>query len=483
MRYLDSLNLNSMNYIVTKPVKSKGIAILLVAAFGPIGMFYSTITGGITMTLFIPTTIILLLFTGYTYHAGIFTLIALLVGLISYIVNFIWAVNAVNNYNKKIIDGQKYNLSNQQIIIDGYQPKEQDGLNDRKKQLYEELEYYKSEYEMERISEMEYLMKKENLTNKIEILNHNEAVLASSPSVQNSNFYQYQEKNNNHSKNAILIVLTLMFLLSLGYLSYKKEWFVDKHSKDKVAIKEQIEKTYFGILNGAYTSYTIQGIGAEGLPFYNSNLENYIAMGLIPMVNALDHKIKIEPKNINVYQFDDDNTAYVKYDLIVESENKTDSIKIDMITKKIGGYWKLDGEKFFGIDVNKKENLAITQETNQRSQLQNELKEQNTIFWKVVGENVEDENTDSLHSIKYEGDLKYAFTKKHIYEIEDMRITKKWKLLSTEDDVEGTIYTLDKGYKVFISVFFVLSQNDNMLHSYDIREVDKRSIDLDKLSE
>ncbi len=38
-------------YVVVKPVKSMGISILLSLLFGPIGLFYSSIAGGVIMSL------------------------------------------------------------------------------------------------------------------------------------------------------------------------------------------------------------------------------------------------------------------------------------------------------------------------------------------------------------------------------------------------------------------------------------------------
>ena len=119
------------------------------------------------------------------------------------------------------------------------------------------------------------------------------------------------------------------------------------NSKDKEEIKNQIEKTYFEIMNGAYTAQTISGIGSEGLPFYNQNMTSLFAMGLAPFAQIFGG-IKVESKNIDVYNFKDDNTAQVKYDLILSTNTSIDTARIDMVVKKIGGVWKLDGETFLG---------------------------------------------------------------------------------------------------------------------------------------
>ena len=47
-----------MNYIVTKPIKSRGIAIIAVIFLGGLGLFYSTIAGGIIMGIIAPVLIV-----------------------------------------------------------------------------------------------------------------------------------------------------------------------------------------------------------------------------------------------------------------------------------------------------------------------------------------------------------------------------------------------------------------------------------------
>ena len=92
-----------MNYIVTKSLKSKGLAMLLVAFLGPIGMFYSTILGGIVMTLGTPILLYGLLAKAAFSHSEIFVVIAIIWAFIAYILCFLWSVSAVENYNNRIM--------------------------------------------------------------------------------------------------------------------------------------------------------------------------------------------------------------------------------------------------------------------------------------------------------------------------------------------------------------------------------------------
>ena len=84
-----------MNYIVTKPLKDMGLAIFLVVVFGGLGLFYSSIVGGIIMTFFFPIMILALFFLQQY---------ALLIALCCfyYIICIIWAINGINQYNKNV---------------------------------------------------------------------------------------------------------------------------------------------------------------------------------------------------------------------------------------------------------------------------------------------------------------------------------------------------------------------------------------------
>ncbi len=74
--------------------KSMGLAVLLTLIFGSLGMFYSTIVGGIVMTI---VTVICLIITFLTLGLG---------GALFFIVwpiQLIWTVVAVNKYNNELI--------------------------------------------------------------------------------------------------------------------------------------------------------------------------------------------------------------------------------------------------------------------------------------------------------------------------------------------------------------------------------------------
>jgi hypothetical protein len=97
-------------YFVTKSPKSVGIAILLTFLFGPIGLFYASVTGGLIMT-FTPIALALLAIAGIFQNNALLLgwSISLLIICAStfWLINIIWAVISVMNYNEEIEEDAK----------------------------------------------------------------------------------------------------------------------------------------------------------------------------------------------------------------------------------------------------------------------------------------------------------------------------------------------------------------------------------------
>lgn len=99
-----------MSYlVVVKNPKNKGIAILLVILFGPLGLLYSTIIGGLIMT-FIYGIFLILVSIGVLSGIGILllgdihSLLIIFISVVMYwLLCIIWALNAVDNYNDRIL--------------------------------------------------------------------------------------------------------------------------------------------------------------------------------------------------------------------------------------------------------------------------------------------------------------------------------------------------------------------------------------------
>lgn len=92
-------------FVLVKSHKSVGMAIFLTLAFGPIGLFYSSITGGIVMTI-IPLSIYIFFWVSvfkFDLFLMLGSLTLLLIFLaISWIICSVWAAIAVLDYNSEL---------------------------------------------------------------------------------------------------------------------------------------------------------------------------------------------------------------------------------------------------------------------------------------------------------------------------------------------------------------------------------------------
>ncbi len=73
---------------VSLPFKSVGVALLFCAILGPVGVLYSSMTGGVVMILL-----------------GLIVLRAKLIGpiILVWLISCVWGVGATNRFNKKIL--------------------------------------------------------------------------------------------------------------------------------------------------------------------------------------------------------------------------------------------------------------------------------------------------------------------------------------------------------------------------------------------
>jgi hypothetical protein len=92
-------------FLTTKSPKSLGIAIILTILFGPIGLFYASISGALIMIL-APILVFALFLIGVLQENS--TLMNLSAGLLLFfaltywLICIIWAVISVNDYNREI---------------------------------------------------------------------------------------------------------------------------------------------------------------------------------------------------------------------------------------------------------------------------------------------------------------------------------------------------------------------------------------------
>ena len=88
---------DNQQYIVTRSPKRLGIGLILTFFFGPIGLFYATISGAIIM-LIIDAIFAVIGFLTFGYSLVI---TAPLVNVVC----MVWAYLKINSYNKALMDG------------------------------------------------------------------------------------------------------------------------------------------------------------------------------------------------------------------------------------------------------------------------------------------------------------------------------------------------------------------------------------------
>jgi|GEM_PF-1171515 len=101
------------NYHVVKSTKSVGVGILLTLLLGPIGLFYSSVWGGIIMT-FGPIIFIVIFFLGMSIESEIIQLMAgitiIIFWALWWLICIIWSAIAISNYNRRIISQSIHNI-------------------------------------------------------------------------------------------------------------------------------------------------------------------------------------------------------------------------------------------------------------------------------------------------------------------------------------------------------------------------------------
>lgn len=85
--------------VVAISTKNVGLAIILTVIFGPLGMLYSTISGGIMMIVTGICILIIAAVSGPKIGFGVF----ILLGLLWEVVCIIWAAAAASSYNRKLL--------------------------------------------------------------------------------------------------------------------------------------------------------------------------------------------------------------------------------------------------------------------------------------------------------------------------------------------------------------------------------------------
>lgn len=464
-------------YFVSKPIKSKGIAAILVFLFWPVGLFYSSVIGGLVMSFIIGPLVLLTMDTPFIY----------LLLPIYFFTCLIWALIAVSNYNRKLIIEVE---SRNQLIQE--QPTatsvDEDILN-AKNEINKNLEIIQNLYDQKIISVDVFDSQKEALQKKIALLTSNEK----KQPVSADSKYEYQEIYEEKKSNKWLWILTVLLILSWLFLLYdtktnnfnfdKLKNVISFHSKDKEAIKDQIEKTYFGILNSQYNSQSTQGIWHEGVPFYNLNMKDAFFMADLALLNLDGSRLNLDPKNIEVYEFLDDATAKVKFDLIMKWGERNGTLKIDMIVKKIGGFWKLDGEKILGsfqeaTDEKKgrKEEKELAVQEDDYKISSDDLNNPKNSAWKIISAKEKSDEKQNEVDNQY-----FLFIGKKVYLIKNGGVEKLWHFTKKYFSDEYLIHETKEGDEFSQFGNITITSQNNYSIEYEGYDVPLKEVVIDKL--
>lgn len=340
-----------------KNTKSLGLAIVLTLFFGPLGLFYASITGGLIMCLTPILLFALLIFSAVADSSFLLasSLVLLIVFAVSYwIICVIWAATAVSTHNNKINDA----VRQAELLKKLKETKPTDTSSQNTTSVTRQNSIQETHSNSDRPSLQDW--RKVNPHSSINDYYRIYGVPESSVNTTsyNDTTNQKEESSNNTllytvSAVAILLIVFVVFLYDkeTKSLSFNKFSNAIGLSSDQKEIEKQLENVYFGLINGAYTAQSLSGTTPENLPFYNTDLSTLVIMGFAPLT-MLTGTFSLEPKNIVVHKIYD-NKADVSYDLLITNDGKETTEKISMTLKKIGGKWKLDGQKFLPLNEEK----------------------------------------------------------------------------------------------------------------------------------
>lgn len=465
-------------------MKSKGIAAVLALLFGPIGLFYATVSGGLMMLFVIPLLTVFLAIAFWSNTFGVLIISSIIFLCVFYnLICMIWAIIAVDKYNNKILaEANYYDSNTDESIIS-------DDIANKKSQLLQDLGTIKKLLDTGAINQSEYEKRKDVILNKIEILEHNDTIEHSS----NAENYEEIPNTSNSIFNGKVIILASIIIALLAFVLYDTETkslnfdritnLFSANSKEKKEVATQLEKAYFDVTNG-----TIR----DEMPFYNANTGSLFLTSFLTMLKY-ESNTRIEPVNIDVYELSDDKrSGKVRYNLMILKGADSIKVSIDMNIKKVGTFWKFDSEKFFQFDFNEKVSKKKTTTINESKNLNNystNLSQDNEVssakdvnkieeLYEVTGVNQKNGNGE-YEIIPFKGDKQFLFTNKKILEVTDGRITNTWHIKKIVDDgVDLFVYKTEEGLDISFEGFLVVAYPDGTSKSYQVNEINKKQLKL-----
>ncbi|MBX3163776.1 MAG: hypothetical protein KF900_04800 [Bacteroidetes bacterium] len=252
---------NQNKIVAIKTPKSKGIAILLVFLFGPIGMFYATIRGALIMLLIAFGACLLIFdFSGFFISVSISLLLIFL--WVYLIVCIVWSYNAVVEYNQNIEDEiNAINKKQNNVPANATNQQNQSTQkNENKTVLYNQLEHILSLKQNGLINEEQFEKEKQQIHDKIFGIEKKEEAkpkptpIATPPAEKLINDVSFETKRSlpkqevkeeNPNKTLYIIfgiILTLIVSLMIYYVYFREEYNVSKNNTENKTATSKEEK-------------------------------------------------------------------------------------------------------------------------------------------------------------------------------------------------------------------------------------------------
>jgi hypothetical protein len=291
------------NYIVIKQPKNVGIAILLSVLFGPIGLFYSTISGGLIMTFIWPLILLFLIASGFLssltgdLSTGIlfFTSAVILYIIGAWIISIVWAIVACNRYNQEIEEKSNHFFAQSpQPLIN----------NESKQDLYLQLERLTNLYEKGLLTYEEFLNEKNEVKRKIEKI----GLVQKEASYQ----HEYQRtfpKKKHGGVNLFLGICSILLLMVVVYAYYNPN---SKTPDDETTISPL-----------AFESSTEEGNHTG----QSETSQQYVVTKEEVERNFLKHLKEIgSGRSFNEYFHPDESTGYAVFTADINNDGNIDGI-------------------------------------------------------------------------------------------------------------------------------------------------------------
>ena len=298
-----------MNYTENVRTKSLGWAIVLTLIFGPLGLFYASVSGGLIMTL-TPFALLVLLILGEVSQSSILlasSAILLVIFALSYwIICVIWAATSVTNNNNKVINDARHEeflriLDENNQIVKNAIPKEITKISDNQNLDQPTIKVWQKQNSNRSINEYYQIYGVPQSTTITPTYTYEEA-------------YYLHKKPTNSWLYITLTIVVIISVIVFVYVTKLKDEYQIEGKKIYVLIPDRISMQIFG-----YPTSVINSIMELELNFLNDK--------------------EVEVTRIVCYDCDRRNLrrSVIKYDYIYSEGNlQIPTLEINEVVQKSG---------------------------------------------------------------------------------------------------------------------------------------------------